>query len=84
MRISENKEKAELRKQLEEEVQDFLDKGGAINKVEVGSTGQDALKVPFMRRKPAVGVNRKFDAADKKKNVFQELMGMLGVKNEKD
>ena len=84
MRVSENKDKAELRRQLEEEVQDFLNKGGEINKVEVGSTGQNAMKVPFMKRNPTRGVNKKFDEVDKKKSVFKELMGMLGGKNEKD
>ena len=84
MRVSDNKAKAEIRKQIEEDVAEFLNKGGAIKTVGVGSTGQDALKVPFMKRKPAGGVNRKFDEVNKKKSVFEELMGMLGRKNEKD
>lgn len=84
MRVSENKTKSELRKQLEQEVQDFLDKGGEIKTVDVGSTGQDALNVPFMKRKPAAGLNKTFDETNKKKSVFEELMGMLGKKDEKD
>jgi len=84
MRVSENKTKAELRKQLEQEVQDFLDKGGKIQQIEHGSTGQDALAVPFMKKRPAEGVNKSFDHTDKKKTVFQELMKMLGSKYEED